>query len=457
MTRNGLRTIGLGFFVVFSATIVAFLSFISIELSVAVFAVASVVFAVMVERVRRMHWEQAVDFKFQAINKKHDALSKQVMHNQGVLDDVKTDNAMSFKTLLAAAEGRDTGGSKQSPHRAANEPFANPQPIQAMQRKPMTQGVKRSAVQAPSLRVPPSKTVTKTAGKEPLKQSVKTLPKDDILKRRPHAVTVIEDSDSLSDVVVEELTNFALNHQRIDIFMQPIMRMPQRQRKFYELFSRVRAKPGVYIPAARYMEAARKNDQMQDIDALLIGQCLELLKHSANTPDQPSFFVNITASTLKNALFMSKLLPVLSKNRDLAKRLVFEMHQKEFHDLPIPILQVIGGLAKLGCSFSLDHVTKLNEDILDLQRFNVRFIKADASIFVDSLKDDRKYKGIMKAKRLLEGNGIGLIVEKIEDESVLRNLLDYNLNYAQGYLFGRPDLQSAYEPVLKRRISVQRG
>ena len=397
MTRNILRNIGLSVFALFSATIVAFLSFVSVELSVAVFALASVAFIVMLDRYRRSHWEQSVDFRFKHMRKKHEALEREVVRHRNHLDDLSKNparDAVSFKSITEESED-----------------IRKPKPLKSM--KPAN------------------------------------LPKEDITERKAPKMTVIEDAGSLSDMVVEELTGHALKNRRIDIFMQPIMRLPQRQRKFYEIFSRVRAKPGVYIPASRYLEIAEKNDQVQDIDAIMLAQCLEIVRHTGSIENAPSFFINITASTLKNGQFMSRLLAFLSKNRDLASKLVFEMQQKEFHDLSIPVLQIVNGLAKLGCSFSLDHVTSLDEDIADLQRFRVRYLKANASMFASAVGDERQFKAIMKAKRILEGNGIGLIAEKIEDEEMMRKLLDYDLHYGQGYLFGRPDLQGAYEPNLK--------
>ena len=50
----------------------------------------------------------------------------------------------------------------------------------------------------------------------------------------------------------------------------------------------------------------------------------------------------------------------------------------------------------------------------------------------------------MKAKRVLEGNGIGIIVSNVETEEALRSLLDFSLHYGQGYLFGRPDKADHY-------------
>ena len=56
------------------------------------------------------------------------------------------------------------------------------------------------------------------------------------------------------------------------------------------------------------------------------------------------------------------------------------------------------------------------------------------------------YARLVRFKKQLDAAGIDLIVEKIEKEGTLRELLDYNIDFGQGYLFGKPDLASAYRP-----------
>jgi cyclic-di-GMP phosphodiesterase TipF (flagellum assembly factor) len=41
-------------------------------------------------------------------------------------------------------------------------------------------------------------------------------------------------------------------------------------------------------------------------------------------------------------------------------------------------------------------------------------------------------------KKLLERHGLNLIAERVEDEKTVVQLLDYNVDFAQGYLFGEP-------------------
>jgi len=41
-------------------------------------------------------------------------------------------------------------------------------------------------------------------------------------------------------------------------------------------------------------------------------------------------------------------------------------------------------------------------------------------------------------KKLLTRHGLSLIAERVEDEKTVLQLLDYAVDYAQGYLFGEP-------------------
>lgn len=255
-----------------------------------------------------------------------------------------------------------------------------------------------------------------------------------------------DDFDALSDLVVKELIHQAVRNERVDVFIQPVMRLPQRRVRFYEMFARVRARPGLYVPAQRYMALAEQDKLMGDIDTLSLLECLRTLKSTAHLQRPAPIFLNITMATLQNGFFMKHLLTFLAKNKALAPRLVFEIPKKDYDALSPPLLEVIKGLGTLGCALSLDHVDSLDLDIGDLLRFKVRFVKVDAALLSSAAQSDGDFAEMQRLKRRIEGNGIAVIAEKIEDETTLMDVLDYGIHYGQGYLFGKPGLQGAYKP-----------
>jgi len=397
---------------IFTATITTtLLSFISLELamlSFGLFALGAIVYA---EGRRRQFWEQAASFKFKSLKDTQDALAKEVILNSSEIDTLKGD-------VIAAQT-------------SMNDLQSNPTDMDDMPTKPG-----RATL--------PFELDTK-----PLPKSPRAM-KPQLSEHNALDNMAEEDYESVSDVIVRELIHHAMEHKRVDVFIQPIMRLPQRQVRFYEMFARIRARPGQYLPASRYMEIAEQDNLDAEIDNLLLLHCLKTIQGSAHVKRAAPFFINIKNSTLKNVEFMKRLLGFVSKNRDLAPRLVFEIRQRDFDDMPPALLEIMRGLGKLGCSFSLDHVETLKIDIHDLQHFKIRFVKFAANK-LNASNNSKVFAELHRSKRKLEANGIGVIVERIESEEQMRELLDYDVHYGQGYLFGKPELEGAYKKRSRAR------
>ena len=410
---------------VFAASLtIMLLSFISLELALLGFGVFALFSTTYLEARRRGHWEAAASFKFKTLEAAQENLSKETILNSRDIDEIKDD--------IKGLRGKSGAQTTPAPEKAKapsrfitrrSEPFE----MENLQKKmpPIASSPRASKPQLPK-----SMPDTPASGGE-------------------------EQYEDLSDNVVRELIHHAMAEKRVDVFVQPIVRLPQRQVRFYEMFGRIRARPGQYLPASRYMQIAEQDNLDAEIDNLLLMHCIKTIDHSAHIEAATPFFINIKTSTLKNMAFMKRLLGFLAKNRDLAPRMVFEMKHSDFVDLPPALLEIIRGLGTLGCSLSLDHAPHLEMDIEDLQNFKVRFVKIDAKKLLAS-SSEKAFAAVHKQKRKLEANGIGVIIEKIENEEAMRELLDFDIHYGQGYLFGKPELEGAYKKRNRaRRVGPQ--
>ena len=79
-------------------------------------------------------------------------------------------------------------------------------------------------------------------------------------------------------------------------------------------------------------------------------------------------------------------------------------------------------------------------DLAALARDQVKYIKIDAHRILEHVEIDGGVADIQKLKRALDRAGIDLIVEKIETEKQLVELLDFNIDYGEGFLLGEPRL-----------------
>lgn len=247
------------------------------------------------------------------------------------------------------------------------------------------------------------------------------------------------------DRKITKLIRHAIGNDNIALFLQPVVKLPQRRAEMYEVYARIPAAPGFWLPASQYMDLARSQDLLPSIDKQILLQCLNLLKGKANQESRAVYILNVQPATLKDGHFMNELVGFLSRNRDLAPRLVFEMRQMDFETGDRELHELVKGLARLGCRFSLDQVRQRRLDINILKSWHIRFVKLDARWLVHESQAKNGFAHVLRLKKELDSAGIDLVVEKIEDNALLKELLDFNIDYGQGYLFGKPDVAAAYQ------------
>lgn len=243
-------------------------------------------------------------------------------------------------------------------------------------------------------------------------------------------------------VVVSE----SLKAKRVEMFVQPVVSLPAQKTRFYELYARLKGAGDVAVPANDYMGYARKNNVMAQIDGLLLMRSLKVIQASAHVKKATPFFVNVSSATLSDAAFMGRLLAFLKdkKNKALRERLIFEMSQKNYQDLPPVMIELMRGLGQLGCAFSLDQVVDFDLDVALLVRHKVRSVKIAAPLLIKEVGTYHGLTAMQKFVRRVEGNGISVIVDKVETKGQMRALKELGLSYGQGHLFGRPAPQASY-------------
>ncbi len=251
-----------------------------------------------------------------------------------------------------------------------------------------------------------------------------------------------------SDLIIREKLYSAVEHENINAFLQPIVTLPQRKTVFYEIFGRLRINAGEYIGADHYLKIAQEENLSEKLDTLIFIECLNVFQDcyrraQMNTP----CFINIKPAILRHRDYMSLLLSVLKKHRNVACNIIFEMPFRDYLTLSFQETQVLSGLVALGCRFSADHLTHIPTDLSMLRAQHISFVKIPAPILVEGGMRDNTYIAMLRQKSNMDSYGINIIAERIENEQTLVNLFDFDIAYGQGFLFGRPDFKSVYSAV----------
>ena len=98
----------------------------------------------------------------------------------------------------------------------------------------------------------------------------------------------------------------------------------------------------------------------------------------------------------------------------------------------------LAALAERGFRFSIDNLTDLRVDARELNERGFRFVKAPAALLFNRVGAASTDIHPADFSDLLGRFGIDLIADRIENESTVVDLLDYDVRFGQGFLFSPP-------------------
>ncbi|MEO1199998.1 MAG: EAL domain-containing protein, partial [Pseudomonadota bacterium] len=265
---------------------------------------------------------------------------------------------------------------------------------------------------------------------------------------------------TLSDASLGALVEKAVRSGRVEIMLQPIVTLPQRKVRFYEAFARLRTSDGVLMQPGDFLDYAKRNGLMPEIDRQVVRRAVHVARRLISRSRDVGVFVNLDVHSLSDSDAASDVVAYLDSNRALSPSLIFEMTQDAYGRAGPLERALLEQITELGFRLSLDQVQRLDLDAKALADGKVRFAKVAAAHLLGG-GDLTRDIHVADLSDLLARSGISLIAGHVEREAEVVDLLDYDVGFAQGFLFspprpvrgeGAPPDRAAAEPE-----RVQRG
>jgi cyclic-di-GMP phosphodiesterase TipF (flagellum assembly factor) len=251
------------------------------------------------------------------------------------------------------------------------------------------------------------------------------------------AATAHATADVPNDIMLD-MVRRSLEENRIDIYLQPVVSLPQRKVRFYEALTRLRAADGTIIMPSQYMKVAEPAGLMSVVDNVLLFRCIQILRNLSNKAQDIGVFCNLSRETLQDQIFFAHFIEFMQQHKELGGTLIFEIPQETLEQGTPAEIANLSHLADLGFTFSMDKVTTLDIDFASARARQVRYFKVPAKLLLADAAQSGARVHPADLKELLARFGLNLIAERVENERDVIRLLDHDVDFGQGFLFGEP-------------------
>ncbi len=243
---------------------------------------------------------------------------------------------------------------------------------------------------------------------------------------------------------------FTVSQRDFQMVYQPIVALSDRKLHHYEAlvrfgddqspFETIRLAEGVHL--------------IGEFDLAVVQRVISALRAARQSGQRPEVAVNLSGHSLESTVFLAALRELLASEPDIRQQLIFEITEStQITDLVLAG-NAVRQLRQDGHAVCLDDFGAGAASFPYLQALEVDFVKIDGA-YVKALQSREKERdrAILRGMVwLCKELKIGTVAEMIETEDQARLLLDFGIDYGQGWLFGRPeaDMHSWAE-----RIAVQ--
>jgi cyclic-di-GMP phosphodiesterase TipF (flagellum assembly factor) len=241
------------------------------------------------------------------------------------------------------------------------------------------------------------------------------------------------------------LVRNAIEAGKVDLYLQPIVTLPQRKVRYYEAMSRLKRENGDLVAAGDFLQYAEAGGLLPKLDQLTVLRCVQVVRRLLLKNRDIGLFCHVSSATLTDASF-PQVLEFLEANRAIAGSLVFEFTQSAVRAMGPIEHENLATLAERGFRFSMGNLTDLSIEPRELNEHRFRFIKVPAALLLNQAGAASTELHRADFSDLLGRYGIDPIAERIESESTVMDLLDYDVRFGQGFLFAPPRPMRAEAP-----------
>ncbi len=262
-------------------------------------------------------------------------------------------------------------------------------------------------------------------------------------KNGRNLIWVYNENDSFEkerrkDVFWVPVIKKALLEKEFFLVFQPVVELMSGEISHYEVLIRMQREEDIITPN-QFLPAAERMGLMNSIDLWVVETAIDFLANLSNEQGQVSLAINLSSMAFQD----SALLPTIRDKLELtwvdASRLTFEITETAAIANFEQTRDMINNIRSLGCKFALDDFGAGFCSFNYLKSFPVDYIKIDGQFIQNLINDETDQVLVRSMVEIASQLGKKTIAEFVETSGTVEKLKEIGVDYAQGYLLGRPE------------------
>jgi len=224
----------------------------------------------------------------------------------------------------------------------------------------------------------------------------------------------------------------------LKVARQPIVCTQTGQIQHYEVLARFPFEGSPYP----MIVAAEKRGIISELDCIMLDAVCQRLAESSATPLKLA--VNISGQSIQRADIAAELIRIIRAYKFSRDQLILEITESsQMHDIETAS-NAVELLKKTGVKIVLDDFGAGAASFGYLRSLNVDGIKFDGC-FLDGQRNNERNTALMRAiSSMCHELGMSVVGERVENEDDQQTLLNAGVMLAQGYHFGKPQIDSSF-------------
>ena len=217
-------------------------------------------------------------------------------------------------------------------------------------------------------------------------------------------------------------------------FYQPIVNTKTQEIYKYEALIRYINENGEIFAPIKFLDIAKKAKLYSHIIEIMLLQAITLIKEKGKR-----VAVNISFDDITNTKTTKKIYQTLEDNKEYVNLLEFEILESEEINNFETVTTFIDNVKALGCSIGVDDFGAGYSNFNMLTNLNIDFVKIDGSL-IKSIDTSRNQQIIVQTiADFSKKFGFKTVAEFVSSEEIYEMVKSMDIDYCQGYHFGKPE------------------